>query len=188
MSRLAWRDRSRRLHANLWWISVDRPVASGQNHRLFRPGLDFAGSGLAASTHSGGIPKRPTGADCKSAGLRLRWFESTSLHQFDPFADHVLTRKFGGTAEVDETRRWFDKIAGSDFERAAGAARRAKGRMPGVIHLPPPVRSVLGLRVDKNDQNNKVAFPRGSSSTVEPQPSKLMVRVRSPSPAPLSEL
>src|SRR5690348_7037837 len=28
----------------------------------------------------GGIPKRPTGADCKSAGLRLRWFESTSLH------------------------------------------------------------------------------------------------------------
>ena len=31
--------------------------------------------------HSGGIPKRPTGADCKSAGLRLRWFESTSLHQ-----------------------------------------------------------------------------------------------------------
>src|SRR5690242_12286759 len=30
----------------------------------------------------GGIPKRPTGADCKSAGLRLRWFESTSLHQF----------------------------------------------------------------------------------------------------------
>jgi hypothetical protein len=30
---------------------------------------------------SGGIPKRPTGADCKSAGSRLRWFESTSLHQ-----------------------------------------------------------------------------------------------------------
>ena len=31
---------------------------------------------------AGGIPKRPTGADCKSAGSRLRWFESTSLHQF----------------------------------------------------------------------------------------------------------
>src|SRR5690606_7130428 len=28
----------------------------------------------------GGVPKRPTGADCKSAGLRLRRFESYPLH------------------------------------------------------------------------------------------------------------
>src|SRR5690606_7268754 len=36
---------------------------------------------------NGGIPKRPTGADCKSAGLRLRWFESTSLHHSAPRAE-----------------------------------------------------------------------------------------------------
>src|SRR5262249_47804560 len=29
---------------------------------------------------AGRIPKWPTGADCKSAGLRLRWFESSSYH------------------------------------------------------------------------------------------------------------
>ena len=33
--------------------------------------------------HSGGrIPKRSTGADCKSAGLRLHRFESCSYHHF----------------------------------------------------------------------------------------------------------
>src|ERR1700690_711396 len=29
----------------------------------------------------GRLPKWPTGADCKSAGLRLRWFESITYHQ-----------------------------------------------------------------------------------------------------------
>ena len=29
----------------------------------------------------GGVPKRPTGADCKSAGLRLRRFESFPHHR-----------------------------------------------------------------------------------------------------------
>ncbi|CAK0745812.1 hypothetical protein CCP4SC76_1650010 [Gammaproteobacteria bacterium] len=29
----------------------------------------------------GGVPERPMGADCKSAGLRLRRFESSPLHQ-----------------------------------------------------------------------------------------------------------
>ena len=30
----------------------------------------------------GEVPKWPNGADCKSAGLCLRWFESIPLHQF----------------------------------------------------------------------------------------------------------
>ena len=30
---------------------------------------------------SGGVPKRPNGADCKSVGERLRRFESVPLHQ-----------------------------------------------------------------------------------------------------------
>ena len=29
----------------------------------------------------GQIPEWPNGADCKSAGLRLRWFESIFAHQ-----------------------------------------------------------------------------------------------------------
>ena len=94
---------------------------SGEIQRL--PALTEPGTGpkIAGCFHrqhesAGGIPKRPTGADCKSAGLRLRWFESTSLHQFHVVADSR----------------------------------------------------------------------RGSSSMVEPQPSKLMVRVRFPSPAPLN--
>ena len=29
---------------------------------------------------NGWIPEWPNGADCKSAGLRLRWFESISTH------------------------------------------------------------------------------------------------------------
>ena len=37
--------------------------------------------------------KRPTGADCKSAGSRLRWFESTSLHQQDQF--HPVVQQGG---------------------------------------------------------------------------------------------
>src|SRR5882672_4731059 len=33
----------------------------------------------------GRLPKWPTGADCKSAGLRLRWFESITYHHFPVF-------------------------------------------------------------------------------------------------------
>src|SRR4026208_486283 len=36
---------------------------------------------IRGSFFPGGVPKRPTGADCKSAGLRLRRFESFPLHQ-----------------------------------------------------------------------------------------------------------
>src|SRR5205814_1554108 len=46
---------------------------------------------------SGRIPKWPTGADCKSAGLRLRWFESSSYHhpQNQHFAP-LLVNVFNG--------------------------------------------------------------------------------------------
>ena len=50
---------------------IDTPRRGNENTRLvFR----------------GGVPKRPTGADCKSAGLRLRRFESYPLHQLTPRA------------------------------------------------------------------------------------------------------
>ena len=37
-------------------------------------------SPLGALAECGEIPKRPTGADCKSAGARLRGFKSSSPH------------------------------------------------------------------------------------------------------------
>ena len=51
--------------ANLAPTCIDTPDPRNQNTRLVFPG---------------GVPKRPTGADCKSAGLRLRRFESFPLH------------------------------------------------------------------------------------------------------------
>ena len=37
---------------------------------------------LTGRTGHGQIPEWPNGADCKSAGLRLRWFESIFAHEF----------------------------------------------------------------------------------------------------------
>src|SRR6185312_16476434 len=88
---------------------------------------------------SGGIPKRPTGADCKSAGLRLRWFESTSLHQFQ---------------EVQEgLQRWMrttERNGGSTDSPGANRNATRKRRGPGGASLrdetsnPPPSTSTAG--------------------------------------------
>src|SRR5258706_8917229 len=52
---------------------VDKSAWVWLNLRLASSRGDAAG---------GRIPKWPTGADCKSAGLRLHWFESSSYHHF----------------------------------------------------------------------------------------------------------
>ena len=36
---------------------------------------------LYSPVRLGGVPEWLKGADCKSVGLRLRWFESSLLHQ-----------------------------------------------------------------------------------------------------------
>jgi hypothetical protein len=36
---------------------------------------------LVPASRFGGVPEWLKGADCKSAGVRLRWFESNPLHQ-----------------------------------------------------------------------------------------------------------
>ena len=38
------------------------------------------------------MPERPKGADCKSAGTSLRWFESTSLHEQIPQVKEQQTK------------------------------------------------------------------------------------------------
>ncbi len=40
----------------------------------------------------GGLPERPKGAGCKPAGLRLRWFESNTLHKNQPLRAWFLFR------------------------------------------------------------------------------------------------
>jgi hypothetical protein len=39
------------------------------------------GLALVPASRRGGVPEWLKGADCKSAGVRLRWFESNPLHQ-----------------------------------------------------------------------------------------------------------
>lgn len=39
------------------------------------------GSIPLTSSNYGWVPKRPKGTDCKSVGIRLRWFEPTPIHQ-----------------------------------------------------------------------------------------------------------
>src|SRR4051812_49959686 len=59
------------------------PIGPGYIHSKSRANpVDTRGGGNENTrlVFPGGVPKRPTGADCKSAGLRLRRFESFPLH------------------------------------------------------------------------------------------------------------
>ncbi len=50
---------------------------------------------------AGRIPKWPTGADCKSAGLRLRQFESDSYHHLTKTGKSPdFTNVFSGSASI----------------------------------------------------------------------------------------
>jgi hypothetical protein len=49
----------------------------GVDERVDRDG----GLALVPASRRGGVPEWLKGADCKSAGVRLRWFESNPLHQ-----------------------------------------------------------------------------------------------------------
>ena len=49
----------------------------------------------------GQIPEWPKGADCKSVGLRLRWFESIPLHQ-----RNFRKANFSNAARKDTRSRW----------------------------------------------------------------------------------
>jgi hypothetical protein len=82
-------------------------------------------------------------ADCKSALLRVRWFESSPLHQSAPLRA---------------------------ARNAAGSAARNAVRECGTEYL---------------QQCSSGGHPCGCSSMVELKPSKLMTRVRFPSPAPV---
>ena len=56
-------------------------LASEGNEHVDRVG----GLALVPASQRGGVPEWLKGADCKSAGVRLRWFESNPLHQDFPY-------------------------------------------------------------------------------------------------------
>ncbi len=45
---------------------------------------------MRLAARRGRLPKWPTGADCKSAGLRLRWFESITYHHLKNKGENPL--------------------------------------------------------------------------------------------------
>jgi hypothetical protein len=102
-------------------------------------------SGARGSRHrdQGEVPKRPTGADCKSAGICLRRFESSPLHHYAPharhaphaqedFQDHVTQEEiYAGIAQLARARAF--QARGRGFEsrfplQAPDEALRGKTR------------------------------------------------------------
>ena len=94
--------------------SADRPSGAprsrGQGPRApdAAPGLVATWSGVVACAPCGGVPERPKGADCKSAGSRLRRFESFPLHQVSN------ARHCAGIAQRLEHRPSKPRVAGSN--------------------------------------------------------------------------
>ena len=82
----------------------------------------------------GGVPERPKGADCKSAGLRLRRFESFPLHQ-------AFAEKFAGIAQLVERQPSKLNVTGSNpVSRSNEYLSRREMR----AHLAQLVEHVLG--------------------------------------------
>ena len=81
---LAWHRTSGSSHQKPAGKPALRPRhRSGQDPRLLLSQLPVFGlirTPREIAWLGGRIPKWPTGADCKSAGSRLRWFESSSYH------------------------------------------------------------------------------------------------------------
>jgi hypothetical protein len=73
--------------------------------------------GVRLSVYKGEIPKRPTGADCKSAGKCLRRFESCSPH----LKTYIAGFPFSGAGSL-----W--TISGGSSSVGRALAFQAKGR------------------------------------------------------------
>ena len=85
----------------------------------------------------GGMPEWPKGADCKSAGNRLRGFKSSSLH-------HTIRPRSSGVERVlgkDKVMGSNPIVGSSPFRhRSADAGRRFDGTIPPYISASPTSR------------------------------------------------
>ena len=113
------------------------------------------------------MPEWLKGADCKSVGLRLRWFESNPLHH----RFHNLPARVGS------------------FPRpvSSGCTTLTRFLQPSLTHGSMPEQGIqpLGMFASRRSPSRH-RHASGCSSMVEQKPSKLMTRVRFPSPAPVS--
>ena len=112
------------------------------------------------------MPEWLKGADCKSVGLRLRWFESNPLHHF-----HSLPVRVGSSPRP-----------------VSSGCITLTGVLPPIpdtrLHAWQGVQP-HGMFVSRRSPSG-YRHASGCSSMVEQKPSKLTTRVRFPSPAPVS--
>jgi hypothetical protein len=67
--------------AVVWWrIKVAR-IAQLVEQLFCKQLVGGSSPSAGSSTTQGSVPERSNGADCNSAGFRLRWFESSPAHQ-----------------------------------------------------------------------------------------------------------
>ncbi len=122
-----------------------------------------------AGIEFGGIPKRSNGTDCKSVGSRLRRFESCSPH-YEKVARKAIIRDrppgFSGKRHLFV-----------DFEFLVGFRNFL------AVKFAIPVRARFEQLRIFGTLSRLSPRTGGCSSMAEPQPSKLVVRVRFPSPA-----
>ena len=126
---------------------------------------------------AGGVPKRSTGADCKSAGYAFVGSNPTPSTTFRRFG-FGQTNGRNRQAGVTETSYNVEgQVPEGSWATPAGLACRLIVVNPR-YNIPLP-----GSRGARESRRGPTSLC-GCSSTVEPQPSKLMMWVRFPSPAP----
>ncbi len=111
----------------------------------------------------GGMPERPKGADCKSAGLCLRRFESFSLHHFN----RPVRR--AGIAQRLEHRPSKPRVAGSNpvSRSIFPLPGESPGRVPSVGE---PGRAPRLSRERPGPDGRKTKLCRVSTSRIRPLP------------------
>ena len=137
-------------------------------------------------SHRGGVPKRSTGADCKSAGSAFAGSNPAPSTSF--LADRRDARELGcqEVAQVpDRSKASCTRSTEATAAAAPGMVQRGKRH---VSLLKKHVAKKRGARLITRQCWRGLAIQVhincGCSSMVEPQPSKLMMWVRFPSPAP----
>ena len=106
----------------------------------------------------GRIPEWPNGADCKSAGVRLRWFESITSHEKKSrleLQDPDDARQSGiGAGEADSDTVCF--CGSSSVDRASAfqaEGREFEPRLPLKIYERVPFLGTLFLCILENSDN-----------------------------------
>ncbi len=99
------------------------------------------GSMFAEGTRRGEVPERPKGADCKSAGVRLRRFESSPLHCERASRTKNMRR---GSSSVGRARAF--QARGRGFDSRLPLVAASVGRMidDGYAHVAQVAEHFLG--------------------------------------------